>query len=116
MNTTDLSMFRGDTGDFQATFTDNATPPNLINDPGAVFRMTVKRFTADPDSAEIVSVTASQSGPGVAFLSIPPAAFAGLVCPAFLVYDIQVTETGGRVSTIAKGRFTVLDDVSQTTP
>lgn len=113
--TTNLIMTRGDTGVFKATFTDDATPPVPVDDVGATYRMTIKRYVADADPG-IASVTALQSSPGIALLTIPPSATASLKCPAVLTYDIQVTETGGRVSTIASGKFFVVDDVSKTSP
>jgi hypothetical protein len=114
----DLSMSRGDTGVFRATFTDGGSPPQLIDDPAAVYRMTIKRFASDEDPG-IASVIATQVSPGVAVLNLQPSATADLECPngvLTLVYDIQVTESDGRITTIASGAFYVLADVSLTTP
>jgi hypothetical protein len=108
-------MIRGDTGEFKATFNDENNTP--IDDPGAEYRMTVKKRVADADAQEIFSVTANQSNPGIAFLTIPPSATRPLAPVTLtLFYDVQVTESGGRITTIQFGNFIVTPDISITTP
>lgn len=111
----DLTMIRGDTVVFQATFTDDLNAP--VDDPGATYRMTGKNQLADPDSSEVFTVTASQTGPGVADLIVQPSMTRPLPpVPTTLLYDVQVTETSGRITTIQFGTLTVIPDVSITTP
>lgn len=104
-----LSIVYADTGVFQATLSDQAGAP--INDAGAVYEMTAKRAYTDADAAAIFKVTASQATPGVAFLTVAPANTASLTPLAVLLYDIRVKETGGRVTTISRGTFSVLPAV-----
>lgn len=116
MDPINLSMVRGDTGEFQVTFSDNTGAP--INDPTAEYRMTAKVFDTDPDPG-VFSVVAFQYAPGIAILTIPPSDTSGLGPTGIIVslcYDIQVTETGGRVTTIQFGRLIIQPDISLTTP
>ena len=110
----DLEMVRGDTGEWTVTFTDNAG--TLIDDPTAEYRMTAKFLETDLDPG-VFSVTATQSAPGTATLVVDPSDTRSLRSIVIsLVYDIQVTETGGRVTTIQKGNLIINPDISITTP
>lgn len=114
MTATELTMVRGDTLDLVVTFTDNTG--TLIDDAGAQYRMTAKFKEIDADPG-VFSVTAHQSSAGTATLSVPPSSTQSLPAQTqSLVYDIQVTETGGRVTTIQYGSLIVTPDISVTTP
>lgn len=112
MNQQNLSLVDGDTGSYQATLTDQNGV--LINDATASYEMTVKNSYADADGAAIFKVTATQTTPGVAFLTVAPASYTATTTPpAVLVYDIRVRETSGRVTTIARGTWSILAAVLQ---
>jgi len=100
-----LSMAQGDTLVEQVTFTDQLGAP--INDPTASYELTAKYQYSDLDADAIFSVSAVQTTPGVAYLTVTPASTAVCVPPAVLLYDIRVKETSGRVTTLATGTFTV---------
>lgn len=109
---TEIAVEQGDTLVEQATFTDQTG--TLINDATASYELTAKYQLTDADSAAIFKVTASQTTPGVAFLTVVPSSTASLVPPAVLLYDIRVKETSGRVTTIQSGKFIVTAPVLTT--
>jgi hypothetical protein len=110
----DLAMIRGDQMDYLINFDDENGNP--IDDSGATYRMTAKKHTIDADPG-VFSVHASQSAPGVAMLIVAPADTASLSTATWpLEYDIRVTETGGRVTTIQRGILTVFPPISVSLP
>lgn len=110
----DLAMIRGDQMEYLINFDDENG--NAINDAGATYRMTAKVNVTDADPG-VFSVTALQSAPGIATIIVPPSATSGLSTATWpLSYDIRVTETGGRVTTIQRGILTVFPPISVNLP
>lgn len=113
MNQQNLVLVDGDTGSYQATLTDQLG--NLINDATASYEFTCKHSYADADGAAIFKVTATQTSPGTAFLTVAPASYTGSTTPpGVFAYDIRAKETSGRVTTIARGTWSILPAVLQT--
>lgn len=113
--TVDLTMLRGDTFEFEQTFTDAAGQP--IDDPGATYRLTVKYRETDLDVDALFTDTFEQTSPGTSTLTMPASVTAALAARTYsLCYDVQVTETGGRVTTVTIGQLIVYPDISQVTP
>lgn len=114
-------MYRGDTADFDLVVTQNGSPVNLT---GSTLRFTAKRRVTDGDadaifsksSASATEIEITDAVNGLATVHGLPADTAGLAGKTKLFYDVQVTDSLGRVYTLDYGTITVLVDVSLTTP
>lgn len=114
-----LDLPRGDTGRWNLFFSVNLT--------GAKIWFTAKRSYTDADAAAIVAVSTDSGGitildapAGHARLVIPPSATASLTTPSppsplTLVYDIQVKESDGTITTVQQGYLKVTGDVTHAT-
>lgn len=110
----DLAMIRGDQMEYLINFDDENGNP--IDDAEATYRMTAKINVSDADPG-VFSATALQSSPGTATIIVDPADTAALPIGTWpLFYDIRVTETGGRVTTIQRGTLTVFPPISVSLP
>jgi len=107
----DRVIYQGDNHTEVATLDDGATPPVPVDDDGAIYRLTVKYSPDDADNQAIALVTASQSAPGLAYLSVFPADLASVSAPAVLAWNVEVTESGGWNTTLASGKLTVLPSI-----
>lgn len=101
-------IYRNRTNGLEVTFRDGAG--QLVNDPGATYRVTAR--TGWSAAGVTFSRTASQSSPGKAVILIQPGDTSGLAPPVVLVYEVDVTETGGRRTTIELGTMLVKQEVS----
>jgi len=113
-----LQMTRGDNKTVQVTITGLGSQGLS----GASLWFTAKRSYADADAAAIIhkvtaDFTIDQQGdsqtPGIAHFSIQPAETSGL--PAHqvdLVFDVQMKDSNGNVTTVDSGTLTVTPDVT----
>jgi hypothetical protein len=105
----DVEMERGDTKVFRGFLTDEAGAP--VNDPSAIYRLAV-RTTRDATSA-IFTKTGGQVVAGEGRCTIAPTDTSSFTVDRALYYDMDVTESSGQVTTLLKGRLTVLADVAR---
>ena len=115
-----ISMTRGDTFTFNLAVTQSGAAYNLT---GASIRMTAKWNYTDADNAAVFSrtigsgITVTNAAGGLATVSIAPSNTSSLPATTTnLYYDIQVTDSGANIYTVAYGVLTVNPDVSITTP
>jgi hypothetical protein len=116
----DLSAVRGDTNEYDLTFSrlDGQGVAQPLDLTGATIVFTLKRDLADTDDAAVLQKTDSSgitvSAPataGLATLKLDPADTASLPAPRAFHYDVQVTESDGRVTTTAIGLLRLTADV-----
>lgn len=115
----DLEMTRGDTRRWLLTFSVDLT--------GAKIWFTAKRALSDADGAALIAlssgtsaITITDAAAGQCTLVIPPAATAGVATPSpsqplSLVYDIQIRESDGTITTVQRGNLRIKADVTQST-
>jgi hypothetical protein len=116
----DLVITRGDSPvlDVAALEPDGVTPQTLL---GATVRFTAKRDLNEPyalatirkDTGAIGGVTITNAPMGLAEVALEPADTEDLPnvrCELF--YDVQATDSGGAVMTLARGLLIVLPDVT----
>ena len=111
VNGTNLTMIRGD----NATIFIRCETADGFGRPfegGDTVRMTVKRLLSDTQSAAVIRKTITEFSDGVAVVEILPAETKALQ-PAAYIYDVELTEPDGRVTTIIRpSGFTVEGDVT----
>lgn len=100
--------------------------PYDISDPAIKIWFTAKRSVADADAdavfkygtatAALTGVAITDGPGGLYTVTIPKADQGSLVGTEslFLVYDVQMEETGPIVTTLSKGRFVLKQDVTRT--
>lgn len=113
-----LDMIRGDTASFTAPVVRSSAPLDVT---GAIFWFTAKKNHLDPDNAAIIrcslgdgiTVNAPASA-GILTITIAAAKTAGIPSgpPLVLVWDLQMLEASGTVTTVANGTLTVYMDVT----
>lgn len=122
-------MFRGDTFVFDVQVykapvfgqpEDSPTPPQDIT--GWKMWFTAKNQFPDPDRAAVVQLDNASIG-GIAFIqptnglaevTMSPLATYGFADgPVTLVYDVQVKDLSGRLTTVEQGTLTVYPDVTR---
>ncbi len=112
-------FYRGDTYTLDLTVTLDALPLDLT---GATIKLTAKRSIADSDADAAFQVegTLLDAAAGLAQVVIPATATNDRTAypddGTTLVYDLELTEQGGRRTTLEVGTFQILADVSRTTP
>lgn len=116
MSTANLSMYRGDTKTLQ--FTVSNLPSTGLT--GYSFWFTAKEQVSDPDASAVVhkvsadftvSTPGNDTTPGVVTCDILPADTSA--APDYdyvLLYDFQVKDSNGRVTTSAVGTLTIHPD------
>lgn len=109
----DLTLTRGDSLPLAVKVTN--TDGSVRDITGATITVTVKHGYGDLDSAAVFQSTGSPTNPtqGQSVATIPGSA-TELLAPnlSVLVYDVEVTESNGAVTTIQTGKLTVTADVS----
>ena len=119
---TDLQLIRGDHRTLQVVVTDTDDQPLDLT--GATLRWTAKRnLEVDDDEADIRKSTEVGEGGGItvtnpaagqAEVSLVPADTASLPPqPLRLLYDLQLTEPDGTVTTVASGTAQVRPDITR---
>ncbi len=108
-----LTLNRGDTFEQTLTFTNQDGSVKDIT--GSTVWFTVKLRFSDLDAAALVQVDSTgaelvitDASAGIATLQLLPATTLLLVAPCY-VYDIQIKETAGRVTTPQRGALVVGD-------
>ena len=114
----DIDMTRGDTPVFLMNFTADLT--------GAKIWFTAKHAHTDADNAAVIALSSPSTGisilsvgpPGQARIRIPSNATSALVTPALprpltLVYDIQLLEADGTVTTVQQGNLHIRSDITR---
>ena len=109
-----LEMFRGDTKTINLTVSSNGVAVNLT---GATVRLTVKTSVTDEDVAAVLQKTVTTHTvplDGETSIVIAPAD-TNAVTPAVYVYDVQLKQSSGAISTLLFGEFRINADVTRTT-
>ena len=120
MATITRTMYRGDSLRLNMAITRDLLPVDLT---GATIRMTAKHAWTDDDSAAVFQVSTPSSGIvitnvalGLAEVNVPAAETLAFTVMTTLVYDIQLTESVGIVTTLEAGLLTVYPDITRTQP
>ncbi len=94
-----------------------------LNCTGGTLRATLKRAFADLDAGALSQVSTPASGivwtnqaTGLATATFPASATASLTDTTTLIYDVQFTDSAGRVDTVDDGTVEIELDVTVTTP
>jgi hypothetical protein len=114
------SEVRGDTVIYDLTLSRTGAVAGWMN--GGTVRMMAKLKTGDADADAVFTKSTPASGivwvdqaavNPTATVTILPADYADLVPgkPKTLVYEIEITDAGGRVETVQKGTLPILADV-----
>jgi hypothetical protein len=120
----DLTAVRGDTNEYDLTFTrlDTTQTPAVavpLDLTGATIVFTLKRNLDDADVDAVLQKTAgagiavTDAANGEALLTLNPADTTDLPAPRAFHYDVQVTESDGRVTTTAIGLLRLTADVER---
>lgn len=123
----DYVMYRGDSLVLGLTVTQkNGTIIAPVDLTGSTIWMTAKRTASDPDNKAVFQITNptdiqidGDPTAGKATIIVPGAATVGLVFSneanrIVLLYDIQVKTQTGIVATVATGRLSIDQDLTQT--
>jgi hypothetical protein len=113
INTNDFTLVarRGDTIDVEVPVVRNNVAVDIT---GATFKLSAKRWLTDTvplfqKSGGAVSVPTPSNG--IAIITIAPADTSSFTDDTILHCDIEMTETNGKITTVAKGVLHVLLDV-----
>lgn len=117
----DLTAIRGDTNEYDVTVTrkDDQGVDQPLNLTGATLKFTVKRSLRDADTDLVLQktvgagITVTAPLTGECTLRLDPADTASLPAPRSFHYDLELTETDGRVTTTALGLLRLSADVEQ---
>jgi hypothetical protein len=109
-----LTMRRGDTVKLNITVTRGGSAVDLT---GASIWFTVKNAVTDADPGVFQKTVGSgivvtNAAAGQAQITIANADTSAIVGSRTLLYDIQVKEAGGDITTVANGTITVSPDVT----
>lgn len=115
--TTELSMTRGDSATFTSVVTRSGAAVNLTA--GTVW-FTAKYRASDADAAavfqKLTGAGVTGDAGGTVTVTLSPADTAGLPAyPTTLVWDLQLRESDGRITTVDMGTLTVAGDVTHGT-
>ena len=110
----DLDAVRGDTNEYEVAVTRDAAVLDLQ---GATLKFTVKRDLGDADAvfqkAIWTGITVTDAPNGACTLTIDPADTSALPAPRAFHYDLELTESDGRVTTVAIGLLRLAADVER---
>ena len=111
MASNDLSIYRGDDKTWNLTFKDaNGDPIDLTD---TVIYFTVKKKTADLDSAAYISkniTSHSQATAGLSAIAITDTD--SDIAVGTYYYVIQLVDSAGKVTTVTTGNFLVQRDIT----
>ncbi len=112
---------RGDTIVLSIAVKDSAGA--ALNCAGGTLRATLKDELSDTDGTALAQINSPASGivwilqtSGTATATFPASATSGLTADITLYYDVQYTDSAGRVDTVDSGTVQITRDVTQTTP
>lgn len=112
----DLDAVRGDTNEYEVAVTRDAAVLDLQ---GATLKFTVKRDLGDADADAVfqkaigTGITVTDAPNGACTLTIDPADTSALPAPRAFHYDLELTESDGRVTTVAIGLLRLAADVER---
>lgn len=112
----DLDAVRGDTNKYDVTVTRDGAALDLT---GATLKFTVKRSLDDADADAVfqkaigTGIVVDDVAGGLATLTVAPADTSALPAPRSFHYDLQLTESDGRVTTVAIGSLRLSADVER---
>lgn len=113
-----IAIVRGDTAVLDVAITRSGSPVDLT---GATLWFTAKRAKSDPDAVAVIAkstasgITVTSASGGTATITIDPDDTSDLTSATALVFDVQLKESGGRITTVDSGTLRVTLDVTQAT-
>jgi hypothetical protein len=118
-----FAMFRGDTFSQQFQFkraAPNTTTPIAVNVSAATILATLKHTVVEPDNTALTQktigagITVDTGSQGLFTLTLDPFDTANLPDGVTsLVFDVQVKESSGRVTTVVRGDLMIEPDVTR---
>jgi hypothetical protein len=105
-----LRFYRGDTARFTITVVRSGAAVNLT---GAALLMHARRRASDAAPLLTKSFTVLVAAAGTAEVTFLPADTVAFTATERLVYDVQLTESNGDVSTVTSGTLFVVEDVTR---
>lgn len=109
---TDIERYRGDTAADEWTITDSAGV--AIDIAGFSFILSVNSLENPPDNTtELYNVSGTITAALSGIVEFSPSALNADQKPAVYYYDVQMTDTGGRLKTIDKGKYTYNQDITK---
>ena len=110
--TDDITRYRGDTAADEITVQTSAGA--AVDVAGFTFVMTVSSLENPPDgTSELYNITGTITGAAAGQVEFVPSALQADQKPATYYYDIQMTDAGGRIKTIAKGAYVYTQDITK---
>jgi len=110
--TIELARRRGDTFAHVFTITDGAGAP--IDITGHSFALTVDPSAAPADaSANLFAITGAIIDAPAGKVSFAPDVAQADQTPGTYHYDVQMTDAGGRIRTIAAGKYKIVQDITK---
>ncbi len=110
----DIEWYRGDSYPLELSLK-NKSDGLPIDITGYTFVMTVDTKSSPPDdTTKVFSTPGVISGdPTLGKVTFTPSPANTSIAPAGYYYDIQMTDAGGNIRTIAKFKFKVVQDISK---
>jgi hypothetical protein len=109
---TDITRYRGDTAADEITVQNSAGA--AVDITGFTFVMTVSTIENPPDNtSELYSITGTITAPASGQVEFVPTTLNADQKPSTYYYDIQMTDTAGRIKTIAKGQYIYTQDITK---
>lgn len=112
----DIEMYRGDTRTFEIVVTRDGRAVNLTG--AQAVRAVFKTRSSLPDDEATIALTLSSGvnivDPinGVIALAFPKTTTSPLEAPQTFVFDVEVTDSGGNVTTVYQGWMLLKRDVA----
>jgi hypothetical protein len=107
---TDITRYRGDTALVRVEVID--TDSAVVDIAGCTFLLTVDPqqypTTGDNNVFQISGTIVGDGSTGLVDFAIP-----GTSSPGVYYYDVQMTTAGGKIETIARGKWTILQDITK---
>jgi hypothetical protein len=108
MNTTDLSVYQGDTPAWTVTVTDDDGTPSDIT--GYTAKAQIRRAPADADEVVVAEMSATVDSP---FIHLSLTAAQTTPMTGRYVWDLELTGPAAEVVTIMHGKVTVKAEVTR---
>jgi hypothetical protein len=110
----DICITRGDSTPMSVTITDDAATPAPIDITGFTYLLTVDPSESPADGTGNLFQLAESNTPGVdGVVVFSPSTTDTDQTPSDYFFDIQQTDAGANLRTVAKGKFTVLQDITK---
>lgn len=108
----EITRYRGDTIPDKVVVKD--TDGNVVNIAGYTFLLTVasEKEPAD-DTTEEFQVVGSITDAANGVVEFAPTALQTDITPGVYYYDVQMTTPAGRIGTILKDKYTILQDITK---